>query len=475
MLGVRSEVQSQQSVDISAVRCDSPPRPGLLRRYYRRLLANYLKFYLPSNASVLIVGEIASELMYALQPKEGVVIEKDREDLETWRPWLTGYTLLSDVDPAGLDRKFDIVILSNVIGYYDDIQARLESLRRLCHSGTRLMITHYSALWQPAIVLAERLGFKKKQPIASWLSPEDIENLLRLAGYDLVRKNFKILCPVYIPLVSYFCNFVLANLPIFWRMSLLEFVSARLLSHSEDRVEKSVTVVIPTRNERGNVAEALQRLPMMGTHTEILFVDGHSTDGTAEEIRTQMRNFPHLDISILVQDGRGKGDAVRKGFGHAKGDILMILDADLTVPPEELPKFYEAIVSGYGEFINGTRLVYPMEKNAMRFLNTLGNKFFSRAFTYLLEQRFKDTLCGTKVVSRENYAKIAANRAYFGDFDPFGDFDLIFGAAKLNLKIVEIPIRYRARVYGDTNISRFRHGWILLEMCVFALRKIKLT
>lgn len=461
-------------------RTTSPPRPGLLKRYYRKLIGNYLRFYLPPDASVLIVGDIAAELASRLDPKSCVAVENSREEAEAWRPFVgENVTLLIDGDPESLarigDRRFDVIVLSNVIGYWDDIQARLQGIRPLCHAGTRLMITHYSALWQPTIVLMEKLGLKRKQPLAAWLAPEDIENLLELAGFDVVRKNFKILCPIYIPLIAEFCNYILANLPFFWKLSLLEIVSARPAPDPVERVDKSVTVLIPTHNERGNIEPALQRLPMMGTHTEVIFVDGHSPDGTMDEIHAQMKKYAHLDISAYTQDGKGKGDAVRKGFGLAKGDILMILDADLTVPPEDLPKFYEAIVSGRGEFINGTRLVYPMEKQAMRFLNTLGNKFFSRAFTYLLEQRFKDTLCGTKVISRENYAKLAANRHYFGDFDPFGDFDLIFGAAKLNLKIVEVPIRYRARTYGDTSISRFKHGWILLKMCAFAFRKIKLT
>jgi len=233
-------------------------------------------------------------------------------------------------------------------------------------------------------------------------------------------------------------------------------------------------VVVPCRNERGNIEDAVRRIPPLGSHTEIIFVEGNSSDGTEEEIRRVIAAYPGKDIRLVPQgEGRGKGDAVRKGFAAASGDILMILDADLTVPPEDLPKFFRAIASGKGEFINGSRLVYPMEDQAMRFLNTLGNKFFSRAFTFLLEQRFKDTLCGTKVLFRNDYERIAAGRHYFGEFDPFGDFDLIFGAAKLDLKIVEIPIRYRQRTYGTTQISRFSHGWLLLKMCVFAMRKIK--
>ncbi len=232
-------------------------------------------------------------------------------------------------------------------------------------------------------------------------------------------------------------------------------------------------MVIPCRNEKGHIEDAIKRLPEFGSVQEIIFVDGHSTDGTQEEIQRVMKTNPQKNIRFMVQDGKGKGDAVRKAFQAAKGDILMILDADLTVPPEDLPKFYRALVDGKGDFINGCRLIYPMEGHAMQSLNVLGNKFFASTFSWLLGQRIKDTLCGTKVLFKHDYERIVDGRSYFGNFDPFGDFDLIFGASKINLKIVELPIKYRGRSYGETNISRFRHGWLLLKMTIFAFFKVK--
>lgn len=262
------------------------------------------------------------------------------------------------------------------------------------------------------------------------------------------------------------------------KFGLNQFVFARPIpeSKSEEEIQErySTSVVIPARNESGNIEQAILRMPKLGKHTEIIFVEGNSTDDTWQTIqRMQEKYKDKFDIKIMQQEGKGKGDAVRKGYAAANGDILMILDADLTVPPEDLPKFYEAITAGKGEFINGVRLVYPMEKNAMRPLNTLGNHFFSKFFSYILERPIKDTLCGTKVMFRRDYEKLAANRKFFGEFDPFGDFDLLFGAYKLNLKIIDLPIRYKERKYGDTNISRFRHGIILLRMASFATLKIK--
>jgi len=278
--------------------------------------------------------------------------------------------------------------------------------------------------------------------------------------------------PIRIPGISNFINRYLAALPIIRQLCISRYIVARRQEAPLERA-LSTSIVIPCRNERENIRPAMERLPDFGDRQEIIFVDGHSTDGTPKEILRVIEAFPEKDIKLLVQDGTGKGDAVRKGFDAATGDILMILDADLTVPPEDLPKFYDALAGDLGEFINGCRLIYPMEKQAMRYLNYLGNKFFSLMFTWLLNQPFKDTLCGTKVLFRRDYAKIKADRAYFGDFDPFGDFDLIFGAVKQSLKIVEMPVRYRERVYGVTNIQRFRHGWLLLKMTVFAFKKIK--
>jgi glycosyltransferase involved in cell wall biosynthesis len=277
--------------------------------------------------------------------------------------------------------------------------------------------------------------------------------------------------------VSELANRVIAKLPIVREVALVDYFVARAVNLVEVRPAPSVSVICPCRNEKGHIREAVERTPVMGPKTELIFVDGNSNDGTVEEIQAVMREYTGpLKLRLLHQGaGKGKGDAVRKGFAAAENELLMILDADLTVPPEELPKFYRAIVRESAEFINGVRLVYPMEDEAMRFLNLLGNKFFSLALSWLLEQPIKDSLCGTKVLRKTDYERIVANRAYFGDFDPFGDFDLLFGAARLNLKIGDMPVRYRARVYGETKISRFTHGWLLLKMTGYGFMKLRLN
>lgn len=443
---------------------------------YYKAQASYLKFLVPQGCRVLELGCGTGELLASLAPAQGVGVEISAvmtTMATTAYPDLTFLTGdAENLAACGVTGTFDFIIVSDLVGHLEDVQACFENLRPFCTAETRIIVGYYNFLWEPLLGLAEKLGGKMPQRMGNWLSPGDIENLLALADFETVKTDRKLLFPKHVPLVSLLME-ALGSLPVVNKLCLSNWVVARMRERTEVDQDLSVTVLIPCRNERGNIEPAILRTPDLGKHTEIIFVDGHSEDGTPDEIKRVMAAYPERDIKFMVQDGKGKGDAVRKGFAAATCDVLMILDADLTMPPEDLPKFYRGIASGKGEFINGTRLVYPMEDEAMRFLNLMGNKFFSLAFSWLLNQRLKDTLCGTKVLSRADYERLVAGRAYFGDFDPFGDFDLLFGASKLNLKIVEVPIRYRAREYGETQISRFRHGVLLLRMCWFAMRKLK--
>ena len=447
-------------------------------RCYYEDQQRYIRFLVPEGLRVLEVGCGLGDLLASVKPSRGLGLDLSPEMVKqaaTRHPEVE--FRVADVESVEMDQTFDVIILADVVGHLVDVDVTLRRLRRCCAPHTRIIISYYNFLWEPVLKLGEALGFKMPQLHQNWLAPDDLGNLLSLTGYEAVKSERRLLIPVWIPLLSWLANRFLAYLPGFRAGCLCHYLVARAVGVGHDTSGEgsaySTSVVIPCRNERGNIEPAIRRLPWFGGRQEIIFVDGHSTDGTPEEIRRVMQVYPDRDIKFLVQDGRGKGDAVRKGFAHATGDVLMILDADLTMPPEDLPKFYDAIASGKGEFINGCRLVYPMEGQAMRFLNLLGNKFFSMAFSWLLSQRIKDTLCGTKVLFREDYRRIERGRAYFGDFDPFGDFDLLFGASKLNLKIVEVPIRYQDRTYGTTNIRRFYHGWLLLRMTVFGFFRLK--
>ncbi|TWT44249.1 Undecaprenyl-phosphate 4-deoxy-4-formamido-L-arabinose transferase [Phycisphaerae bacterium RAS1] len=446
--------------------------------YYTRQLFRLFELHIPPGGRILEVGvRDAGDLLASLKPGEGVGVDADEAVIREAQARHPGLTFVhAPLDRFDLGpRRFDFIIVSTALATAEDVQSLFARVGHACRADTRIVIAYHNALWEPLLKLATRVGLRKRTGEQNWLSLHDLSNLAYLAGLEIIRKSGEVLMPAPIPLLAGLMNRFVARFWPFGHLGLVQVLVARAVAAPPELRAPRVSVVIPTRNERGNIEAAIQRTPEMGAGTEIIFVDGNSTDGTADEIEAQIAARPQRNMKLIPQgDGRGKGDAVRKGFAAATGDILMILDADLTVPPELLPRFVEAITSGRGEFINGTRLVYPMEDQAMRFLNKLGNRFFSMVFTWLLSQPLRDTLCGTKVLSKKNYDTIAANRHFFGDFDPFGDFDLLLGAAKANLKIVEIPVRYKARTYGTTNISRFRHGWLLLKMSWFAFWRLKL-
>lgn len=446
-------------------------------RAYRRWLAHYYNLLIPPDASVLEVGCGTGELLSQIRATRKTGVDLSPTQIETARRRMpegrfhvqAGETLdARTIAPDG--QTFDVIVISDTLNLAADVQRLLERLHAVSHPHTRLIVNFQNTLWRPLLSLAGRLGLKAPQPQNSWLASSDVLNLLRLSGWAPVSRQGRILLPFQALGLGALCNRWLA--PFLQWFCLTVFYVARRDPVPAAR-PLSVSVIIPARNEAGNIPAAVARTPEMGAGTELIFVEGHSRDHTWAEIQRVAAAHPHRNIKILQQNGKGKGDAVRAGFALATGDVLMILDADLTMPPEELPKFYEVLASGRAEFANGVRLVYPMDEKAMQFLNLCANKLFGLIFTWLLGQPVKDTLCGTKVLTREHYNRIAANRAYFGDFDPFGDFDLLFGAAKLNLKIADVPIRYRERTYGTTNIQRWRHGWLLLRMVWFAARKLK--
>lgn len=449
----------------------APTEPNRAARGYRKLLAHYYNLLIPRDASVIEIGCGSGELLARLHAARKVGVDVSPAQIAAARSRVPDAEFhVQSGELLNLAEKFDYIIISDTLNLAADVQEMLGRLHQVAHAGTRLIVNYYSSLWRPLLSLGRLLGIKSAQPQSSWLSTPDVRNLLQLADWGPIFIQPRLLLPFELfgledifnrwlsPLLGWFC------LTVFCVAR-----PARVASSSP----LTVSVIIPARNEAGNIAAAVRDTPELGAGTELIFVEGHSRDNTWEEIQRIARENPQRKIKIMQQAGRGKGDAVRLGFAAATGDILMILDADLTMPPGELPKFYDVVASGHAEFANGVRLVYPMDEKAMQFLNLCANRAFGIIFTWLLGQPVKDTLCGTKVLSRKHYEQIAANRSYFGDFDPFGDFDLLFGAARLNLKIADIPIRYRERNYGSTNIHRWSHGLLLLRMVLFAARKLK--
>lgn len=441
-------------------------------RFYHKIVKKHFSFIIPEDSRVLELGCGTGDLLNAVMPSMGVGVDFSAGMIEIAKEKYPELNfIVADAVDFESDQEFDYIIISDLLSSLWDIQAVIHNLKKLVTPRTKIVISAYNYLWEPILRAGEILGIKDKQPLQSWLSVKDISNLLDLEDFEIIKVDRKLLFPKYVPVVNLIFNSFLANLPGINRLDLVNIITAKPQIEMERKF--SVSIVVPARNEKGNIENAIKRTPAFGSHQEFIFIEGNSQDNTYEEMLRVKAAYPDKDIKVMKQSGKGKGNAVRDAFDVASGDILMILDADLTTPPEDMDKFYNALAQNHGDFINGCRLVYPMEKEAMRFLNYLGNKFFGWFFSYLLGQRLKDTLCGTKVLFRKDYELIKANRSYFGDFDPFGDFDLIFGAAKLNLKITEVIVRYRDREYGSTQISRFRHGILLIKMSMFAARKIK--
>lgn len=438
---------------------------GRLRKSFVGRLARYLSLYVLEEDRLLDVNPLVSLRSFF----------KNYRTLEikpAAAPLKSPISNLQSQRPPGTP---DYWLLNGTIHYERDVQAFLGALAARVGPDDRVLLVYYNSVWQPLLRLANAFGLRVKAPEQNWISHSDVENFLLLSGFEPVRRDARMLCPLPIPGVDWLLNTVLAPLPVFRWFAMVNVLVARPRPALDAKSARpSVSIVVPARNESGNIPEILRRCPQMGPDDELIFVEGHSTDDTWDRIQRESVAYRGpLRVVTARQEGKGKGDAVRKGFSVARNEILMILDADLTVPPEDLPKFYDAIRLGHGDFISGSRLVYPLEERAMRFFNILGNKFFAAAFSYVLGQRIKDTLCGTKVMRRADYLRLASHRRFFGEFDPFGDFDLLFGSARLGLKIVEVPIRYRERTYGTTNIERWKHGAILFGMLTLAARKFR--
>ena len=445
-------------------------------RYYYSQVVNFYMSMIPQNVAVLHINCKNGFLLNALKPRYGIGIDPDVTAIKKASRQYEGYTFYCNIEQL-LSQKvhFDYIIVSCASMETEDVHIFIQTLQQWCYKDTKIMVDTYSFLWRPILFFSQLIGLKSPTYFTNWLSVKNLKKICYLTDLDPIVSGTYILMPVYIPLISWLLNTYCASFPFVSRLCLHQWLVVRPIFSSLPTDEYTVSVVVACRNEEGNIKRVVAECPFMGKHTEIIFVEGGSQDGTLEEIKrvAQQAASPERDVRWYVQQGKGKADAIRHGFAHARGDILMILDADLTMPAQELPKFFNALVASKGDFINGSRLVYKMESGAMPFLNRLANLFFGWQFSWILGHSIKDTLCGTKVLWAKDYKRISASRKFWKIEDPFGDFDLLFGAAKYHLKIIDMPIHYKRRTYGSTNIRRFWHGCILLWMSFKAIRIFK--
>lgn len=441
--------------------------------YFYGRMRKFLRFIVGKGKRVLEVRCLTGEALASVEPSYGVGVEigkvmvskasQKHQDLRF---------VQSDPENLELGEKFDRIVFNHVFDTVDVLEA-FHRMREHCADDGLFIIINYNALWQPIVSLASKVGLRSRFVDPNWVSADDIRGFLKLAGFRAVRQHDLLLLPKWLPGVSYLVNEFLARLPGIRRLCLMQVMVARPVLKSVPEEEVSVSVVVPCRNEQGNIAEAVERIPAMGKHTEIIFCDDKSTDGTADEVRRTQKMYPEKNIRLIAGPGICKAENVWTGFREARGDVLMILDADLAVMPEELPTYFTALVQGNGDFVNGNRLTYPMQKEAMRFANMLGNKVFGLIFSFLLDQRIKDTLCGTKVLWKRDWLEIRESIGTWGIRDLWGDYELLLGASKLHLEIMEIPVHYQERVYGATKMTRvFFNGLRMLSICWHAWRRL---
>lgn len=445
-------------------------------QYYYDDFRKMVEFTIPEGERVLYVGcGWHDALLASVNPRRGVGIDISPKLIERCKQEYPHLKFIVD-DPESfvLDEKFDYIILIGILGFCFDVQAVFQQVKKVCHSHTKVFVTHYNHIWEPIFRFAENRGLRMSQPHQNWIPMKEFQNILEVSGFEVVKKRFRMLLPIYLPFISMTFNRILANLWPFRSLCLTEMIIARPVPKQRKKDEISCSVIVPCKDEKGHIEQAVTRIPHMGKHTELIFIDDKSDDGTGEEIRRCMQKYQDKDIKLLEGPGICKAECVRVGFQSASGDVLIILDADLAMAPEELPKFFDALVNGAGDFINGVRFLYPQQDMAMRMLNILGNNIFARLISFILEQPIGDTLCGTKAFFREDYWKLVRSKDMWGVRDQWGDFEQLFGASKIGLKIVDIPVHYMERTYGETKMkNRFKNGWFMLKMCIGALSKLR--
>jgi SAM-dependent methyltransferase len=435
-------------------------------RYFYDRLKRLLRFIVEPGKRVLDVRCETGHLLAAVMPSYGVGVEISEAMVSCARQQHPHLNFVqADAEDFELSEKFDYVLFNHIFDTIDILRA-FERIRQHCTAETRLVVINYNQLWQPILEVGSKIGLRSVFVEPNWVTEHDVDGFLKLAGFRPVRMHRLMLFPKWIPLLSSLLNDLFARLPGLRRLCLMQIIVARPLPLPVSERDVSISVVVPCRNEVGNIQIAAERIPCMGKNTEILFCDDKSTDGTADEIRRMQELYPDKSIRLIEGPGICKAENVWTGFRAAAGDVLMILDADMSVMPEELPMFLRALVSGEGEFINGSRLVYPPQRYAMKFTNMIGNKLFGLAFSFLLDQRIKDTLCGTKVLWRQGWVRIEQNLGDWGMKDLWGDYELLFGATKQHLEIVELPVHYQERIYGVTKMSKvFSNGLRMLGIC----------
>ena len=443
-------------------------------RYYHQKIAEYLRFIVPEGESLLLIGCEDGRLLDVLAPSRGFGVDCSEEMIALAGKRRPQHRYLAASDYAfELDESFEYIVLNDMTGEVHDLFSLLQRIAGLCTRTSRVVIVQHNYLWRPVLRLAARLRLKRPEARQNWLSVGDLRVFLDGVGFETIDVRSKLFCPKRLLGLGSAANWVAGLVPFVHRLAGTEILIARLEAHRPDPSTRSASIVLTTRDERENIEPMVKAIPDVGRETEIIFVEGHSTDGTPEEIERVIKGYPEKRIRLLRQTGVGQGDAIRTGFAAATGDVIILLEADQTSPPEDVLKAFEIVASGRSDYVNGSRFIYPRARGSMPVRNAVGNILFAVWFTWFLGQRTSDVLCGLKAIDRRQFARLLGNWEFLGVFDPFGDFELLFGAARLGLKISEVPTRYTARAYGTPKSRFVKHGMMLARMARRATLEFK--
>ena len=428
--------------------------------YFYRYRRKILRRIIPPHKKILDIGCGGGDNLANLTPSRGLGLDISSHMVhlaKSRHPELE--FICKDIDTYSPEEgDWEYLLAINLLLEVPDINLTLNRIHHIMSEETRLVILNHSANWEFLFRIYTFFQKWNKRINQNWLNRRDYENLFNNCGFQVIKKTKALLVPINIPILSNIINWLFHQIPFIRRFGLLDIYTLKKRIPRERLPDFSVSVIVPCKNESENIPAIIPRMPGMGRFTEIVFVDDLSTDDTHKCMQEQKEKFPDVPVKIVDGSGLGKGAACRKGFEAATGDILMILDADLTVPPEVLPDFFEIIQAGHAEFVNGSRQVYQLEEDSMRMANCIGNGFFAYLFSFLMGFRVNDTLCGTKVFFRKHYPLILESREFFATNDVWGDFDLLFAASRHNLMYTEHPVHYFPRTYGETKMGRRLHN-----------------
>jgi len=391
---------------------------------------------------------------------------------------LTEQQLKDLIDPKNSEtnNKWKTVILTfplnnfvNLVGFFDKLDSSL-------NEEAKVIVSYYSKIWKPFFFIFSLFGLIRNYKNSLFFSKDTLEIFLRTGNFEISKKIPNYFIPFNIPIINKFLSILINFLPFLDNLSVTKVFYLRKKNYKK-RQNKKISLIIPCKNEQGNilniVTDAKKELIIP---YEIIFVDDKSSDNTFQIIIDCKKKFSDVDIQVTKGPGKGKSLAVNEGIKIATGYYSIIFDADMTVNMKDINVFYNAISNGNADIINGSRLVYKPYTGAMRYLNFLGNKFFSKLSSFITGELITDTLCGSKCFITKDFKIFNEFKDNNNINDIWGDFNILYSSNFYGLKCIDLPVRYYERVEGETKMKkRFYFFLNMLSTSIKAMNRFKIN